>query len=149
MKIMRMFCAIMLFLISCKSEVIIDTNYILSSEEMKKEMGIFDAMKNDVTENSDEEAITIFLTESSKEFEQIKNFFSSIKSENDDLKKAVEAQLKICEIFNDINQILLEKKSVVSALRKLYYSDLYYRDFIESMKAAKEKEIALETANEK
>ncbi|HBD95636.1 MAG: hypothetical protein A2015_11285 [Spirochaetes bacterium GWF1_31_7] len=149
MKIMKMFLAIILFLVSCKSEVVIDTNYILSSDEMKKEIGIFDAMKNDVTENSDEEAITVFLTESSKEFEQIKKFFSAIKTDNDDLKKAVEAQLKICEIFSEINQILLEKKSVVNALRKLYYSDMYYREFVDSMKAAKEKESALELENEK
>ncbi len=116
------------FLMSC-SKKINNFNELLSSKPIQKELIILQEIETNLENNLNNKEQENFLLKIAEEFKSIKSELNSINTNNNKVKNAIETQIKLCEVYEQIENEI-KTNSVESARKYLKEAEKYYQEFL-------------------
>lgn len=120
--------SILLFLISC-SKKINTINKLLTSKPIQKELIILQQIESNLDKNLTNKEQEKFLLKIARDFKSIKKELKAIKTRNDKVKNAIETQIKLCDVYEQINNEI-KINNIVPARKYLKEAEKYYQEFI-------------------
>ena len=94
-----------------------------------KELIILQQIESNLDKSLNNKEQEKFLLKIAGDFKSIKKEFKSIKTNNNKIKDAIEVQIKLCEVYEQIEDEI-KSNSVVPARKYLKDAEKYYQEFI-------------------